>query len=131
MRYCIFILLVFAGFSCFSQEQPLVQFGDFKGYGVFEASVAQIIAHPVMKSLDKKCKIISFDIYGIVPTKQYIGPYRSEGAKMTDAQIRYVKSLGPGANLWINNIHIKCKDGEKVIGGDNNAFGIYFFNITK
>jgi hypothetical protein len=132
VRLFLTFFFLLAGIVCLAQpdDKQLVVYGNFPGYGVRSAGIEEILANTRMKCLEKKCKVVSFDICGINPGKEYIGPYRSDGDTMNDAQKRYVRSLVTDSKLWICNIVVRYKDGtERVLGKGDTEYSIYFFTI--
>lgn len=126
------VLCTLLSFTAVAQQQgeDKIRFGDYQKFGPQNTTVAQIIKAHKFTTFDKNCKVVGFDIYGMVPGKEYIGPYHSDNNKLTESQVNYIKSLYHGGNLWINHIKVKCADGtEYEIGKDNTEFSIYYFTI--
>lgn len=114
------------------QKQPELYFGNYRKFGPQETTINDLVSVPRFTVLTKGCRIVSFDINGMMPGKEFVGPYQSTNEKLTESQVNYIKSLGPGANLWINHIRVKCKDGaEYELGQGNTEFSIYYFTIRN
>lgn len=136
MWYYRSLLVCFSLCVCMSlsaqTKQPELYYGNYQKFGPQETTIQELLSVPKFTVLTKGCRITSFDINGMMPGKEFIGPYQSTNGKLTESQINYIKSLGPGANLWFNHIHVKCKDGtERVLGEGNTEFSIYYFIIKK
>lgn len=119
--------------SAYAQKTgPQIRFGNFEQYGLHEASVKDILSQPKFTSLTPGCKVVSFDINGTEPNKEFIGPYHSKSNMLTSDQIRYIRSLYKNCKMWMCNIHVKCSDGtEYVLGKGDTEFSIYNFTITE
>jgi hypothetical protein len=114
------------------QGVPVIRFGKFETHGPQTTTIKRILSDPKLTVNNNGCKVTGFDVSGMAPGKEYIGPYTSTSNKLTEAQIRYIKSLYPECQLWINHIHVKCKGGVTYeIGTGRTEFSIYFFNIVE
>lgn len=109
---------------------PMLLYGNFKQMGLQQATVSQLLEVPRFTVLKEGCAVKGFEVSGVVPGKQMIGPYVSETDSLTDAQYRYINSLEKEGQVWFHHIQVNCKDGNSyILGKDNTEFSIYFFTI--
>lgn len=131
-RFLILIasLISYVPFLLAQEGLPMIRYGNFEQMGVQHASTAKLLKVPKFTVLKDGCAVKGFEVSGVVPGKQMIGPYVSETDSLTDAQYRYINSLEKEGQVWFHHIQVNCKDGNSyILGKDNTEFSIYFFTI--
>lgn len=131
-RFLIHIagLIILASTSQAQEMPPMIHYGNFEQTGLQHATVAHLLKVPKFTVLKDGCAVKGFEVSGVMPGKQMIGPYVSETDSLTDAQYRYINSLEKDGQVWFHHIRINCKDGNSyILGKDDTEFSIFFFNI--
>ena len=129
MKPFLLTLLVLICFTT-THAQPKVHFGDYTKYSVQTVTLDSLLAKPYFTVDTRGCKVVSFDVTGIAPGKEPIGPFPSKNNKLTKQQYNYINGMRKLYKLWFHNIKVRCKDGTEVVLADaNNPFSAYFFTI--
>lgn len=129
MKYLLFTLIIICSLKT-THAQPKVQFGNYAGYGARTVPLDSLLAKPYFTVDMKGCKVVSFDVSGIAPGKEFIGPFPSKNNKLTEQQYNYINGMRKYYKLWFHNIKVRCADGtETILGKDGTTFSIYFFTI--
>jgi hypothetical protein len=98
-----------------SQTVPPVRFGHLESQN---ATIDQVLAFPRVVVMNPTCTIAGFSLVIIPKGKDIIGPFKTEGGKLTEDEINLIKKYNTeNTRIIIEDVRIKYGDKE-VKGND-------------